>query len=130
MLGLGIILAHLVGDYLFQTHWMAIEKTSRWLPAIIHGITYTIPYLFVTQSFWALFIICTTHIVIDRFRLARHFVWFKNQLAPKAHRPVKADLKTTGYPANTPPWLAVWLMIIADNTLHLLINTAAILLFI
>ncbi len=129
MLGLGIILAHLVGDYLLQTHWMAVEKTSRWWPAILHGITYTIPYIFVTQSFWALFIICTTHIIIDRFRLARHFVWFKNQFAPKAHRPSKADLKTTGYPASTPPWLAVWLMIIADNSLHLLINTAAILLF-
>lgn len=129
MLGLYIILAHLVGDYLLQTHWMAIEKTNRWWPAIAHGLTYTIPYLFVTQSFWALFIICTTHIVIDRFRLARHFVWLKNQLAPKKYRPAKSELKTTGYPAETPPWLSVWLMIIADNTIHLLINTAAILIF-
>lgn len=27
---------------------------------------------------------------------------------------------------ETPPWLAVWLMIIADNALHLLINAAAV----
>lgn len=130
MLGLGIILAHLVGDYLLQTHWMAVEKTSRWWPAIAHGIVYTIPYIFVTQSIWALLIISITHMVIDRYRLARHFVWFKNQFAPKAHRPAKSELKTTGYPAETPAWLSVWLMIVADNTIHLLINTAAILIFI
>lgn len=129
MLGLYIILAHLVGDYLLQTHWMAVEKTNRWWPAIAHGLTYTIPYLFVTQSPWALLIICGTHIVIDRYRLARHLIWFKNQFAPKKYRPAKSELKTTGYPAETPPWLSVWLLIIGDNTLHLLINTAAILIF-
>ena len=93
MTGLGIILAHLVGDYLLQTHWMATEKTSRWWPAIAHGITYTIPYMFVTQSPLALLVISGTHIVIDRYRLARHLVW---------------------------------LMIVSDNTIHLLINTGAV----
>ncbi len=33
----------------------------------------------------------------------------------------------TGYPSATPAWLAVWLLIIADNTLHLLINHYALL---
>jgi len=32
----------------------------------------------------------------------------------------------TGYPADAPPWLAVWLLIAADNTLHLAINYAAL----
>jgi hypothetical protein len=127
MLALGIVLAHLIGDYLIQSHWMATCKTKQWWPAIAHGLTYTIPYAFITQSTLALFVICSTHIVIDRFRLARHFAWFKNQLGPKANRPRWADAKATGYPSDTPPWLAVWLMIIADNTIHLLINTAAIL---
>jgi len=123
MLGLGILLVHLVGDYLFQTHWMAEEKTKRWAPAIAHGITYTIPYLLVTQSPAALLVIGGTHIVIDRYRLARHLVWFKNQLAPRAFRPGHT---ATGYTEQTPAWLAVWLMIACDNTLHLLINTAAV----
>lgn len=127
MIALWIILAHLVGDYLIQSHWMATKKTEQWLPAIAHGVTYTIPYAFVTQSPWALLVIGGTHIIIDRFRLARHFAWFKNQLAPKSSRFPWTSAKGTGYPADTPPWLAVWLMIIADNTLHLLINTAAIL---
>jgi len=35
----------------------------------------------------------------------------------------------TGYPANVPDYLAVWLMIITDNTMHLIINTMAIMIF-
>jgi len=121
-----VLLAHLVGDYLLQTHYMAVEKVKRWLPAILHGITYTLPFLFITQSIPALLIICVTHVIIDRYRLAKHVVWFKNQFAPKAYRPGHTD---TGYDESTPAWLAVWLLIFADNTLHLLINVGAILLF-
>ncbi len=32
----------------------------------------------------------------------------------------------TGYAADKPPWLTVWLLIIADNTMHVLINGAAL----
>lgn len=126
MLALGILLAHLVGDYVIQSHWMACEKTKRWWPAVAHGLTYMLPYMLVTQSPVALAVIAGTHIIIDRFRLARHLVWAKNQLAPKSFRPVREDSKATGYPSSTPAWMSVWLMIIADNTIHLLINTAAV----
>lgn len=118
-----VILAHLVGDYLIQSHWMATEKVNKWWPAIAHGLTYTLPFVFVTQSLLALAVIAGTHIVIDRFRLAKHFVWLKNQIGPKAFRPGHT---TTGYSEGTPAWMAVWLMIIADNVLHLLINVAAV----
>jgi hypothetical protein len=123
VIALGIVLAHLVGDYLIQSHWMAVEKVNRWWPAIAHGLTYTLPYALVTQSWVALVVIAGTHIVIDRYRLAKHVVWFKNQFAPKAYRPGHT---ATGYPDETPAWLAVWLLIFADNTLHLLINAAAV----
>jgi hypothetical protein len=33
-----------------------------------------------------------------------------------------ANCKATGYPSETPAFLSVWLMIIADNTIHLAIN--------
>jgi len=120
-----VILAHLVGDYVLQSHWMAVEKTSRWWPAIAHGVTYGLPFLLITQSPAALAVIVVTHIVIDRLRLARHLVWLKNQVGPRRHRPVWGR-DVAGYPEDTPPWLAAWLMIIADNTLHLVINVAAI----
>ena len=123
MIGLWIILAHLAGDYLLQSHWMATRKTSRWWPAVAHGLTYTVPYALVTQSLLALAVIGGTHILIDRWRLAKHVVWLKNQIAPRAERPTHT---ATGYPAEAPPWLAVWLLIVADNTIHLLINAAAV----
>lgn len=120
-----IILAHLVGDYLLQSHWMATEKTRRWWPAVVHGVSYGLPFLFVTQSPASLAVIIGTHIVIDRYRLARHVVWLKNQVGPRRSRPTWGS-DVAGYPADTPPWLATWLLIIADNTIHLLINLGAV----
>lgn len=121
-----VLVAHLVGDYLIQSHWMATEKTKKWTPAVVHGVTYTLPFLLVTQSLLALAVIAGTHIVIDRYRLARHVVWLKNQVGPRAFRGPWSERSATGYPPETPAWLAVWLMIIADNTLHILINIVAV----
>jgi hypothetical protein len=127
VIGLWILLAHLVGDYLIQSDWMANEKTQRWWPAVAHGVTYTLPYALITQSPLALAVIAGTHIVIDRYRLARHVVWAKNLLAPSRYRHPWSECVGTGYHQDRPAWMAVWLMIIADNTLHLAINAAAVL---
>lgn len=105
---------------------MATQKTSRWVPALLHGLTYTLPFLFATHSLAALLVIGLTHAIIDRYRLAKYLVWFKNQFAPKAFRSDKESMKTTGYPAETPIWLSTWLLFIADNTVHIIINTLAI----
>ena len=126
MIGLLIVLAHLVGDYLIQSDWMANEKTKHWWPAVAHGVTYTLPWLIVTQSVLALAVIAGTHIIIDRFRLARHVCWAKNLFSPKAYRYPWSECSATGYHESRPPWMSVWLMIIADNTLHLLIGAAAV----
>jgi len=37
-----------------------------------------------------------------------------------------AECSGTGYHQDRPVWLAVWLMIIADNTLHLICNGLAL----
>lgn len=118
-----LLLCHLVGDYLLQTHWMAVEKLRRWWPATAHGVTYGLPFVLVTRSVAALAVIIVTHVVLDRYRLARHVAWFKNQLAPRAYR---FRPTATGYPTETPPFLAVWLMIVTDNVLHMLINVGAV----
>lgn len=112
------IVAHLVGDYLIQSHWMATEKTKRSLAAAIHAVTYTLPFLLLTINPVALALIVVSHFLIDRYRLARFVVWAKNGM--------RGPVTATGYPDSTPPWLAVWLLIIADNTLHLLCNAAAL----
>jgi hypothetical protein len=123
---LGILLAHLVGDYVLQSDWMATEKLKRWWPAVAHGLTYTLPYVAVTRSPWALAIIGGTHVVIDRYRLAKYLTWLKNQIGPRRNRPGWPP-SATGYPAHVPAGLATALLIIADNTIHLVINFAAVL---
>ena len=133
-----VILAHLIGDYLLQTHWMAVNKTNRWLPAIIHGVVYTLPFLFITTSIPALLVIALSHALIDRYRLAKHFSYFKNLFGPREKyydgnnwvykKRLWKDYKANnGYPPGTPEWLSTFLMIIADNTIHILINIGAIL---
>lgn len=123
------ILAHLVGDYLLQSHWMATEKTKRTLAAAIHAVTYTLPFLLLTQAPAALAFICGTHFLIDRFRLARWVVSLKNgylfegQDTP-GHLVMRAT--ATGYRDDMPLFLSVWLLIIADNTLHLICNGLAL----
>ena len=118
------LVAHLVGDYLLQSHWMAQNKAKASVPAAVHAVTYTLPFLLITQSVAALAVICGTHFLIDRFRLARFVVWAKNQIGPS--RIAWAGSEATGYPADVPAWLSVWLLIIADNTLHIIINGLAI----
>jgi hypothetical protein len=124
---IGQLLAHLVGDYLLQSHWMATAKTSRSLPAALHATLYGLAFLALRPSPAAWAVIAGSHFVIDRWRLARHVVWVKNLLAPAAERRWSwVQCRHTGYPPDTPVWLATGLLIVADNTLHLLINAAAL----
>jgi hypothetical protein len=111
-----LLLLHLIGDYITQNHWIAVQKTKRWLWAIVHGVIYSLPFALLTTDIRRLTIISITHILIDRLRLANYIAKIKNW-----------NWKTNdGYPGDTPDWLRVWLMIIADNTLHLVINYLAI----
>lgn len=129
MSGQGIVtpaLAHLLGDYVVQSDWMANEKTKRHLPAVLHAASYAACFLPLTRSPRALLVIGGTHYVIDHWRLAKYLVWAKNQAAPKDWRYRFDDGGPTGYPRTTPDWLAGWLLFIADNTVHLLINQAAL----
>lgn len=121
------LLAHLVGDYLLQSHWMATEKTKAWLPALAHALVYSLPFvLFLQPSFLAWAVIVGTHVLIDHYRLARYVAYAKNWLGPKRTWERWADCSATGFSAATPVWLSTWLMIIIDNTMHLLINGAAL----
>lgn len=126
------LILHLLGDYTLQSDWMAQNKTKHWLPAFCHALVYSLPFLLI-GSVWAWLVIFTTHYLIDRYRLARYVCYAKNFLSPKTtlnyadFKVVKwwhpwSECSGTGYHKDTPPWLAVWLLIACDNTLHLLIN--------
>ena len=120
------LLCHAIGDYVLQSDWMASNKTSRNLPAILHALLYGVPFVFLTQSPLALVTIVGTHFIIDRFRLARYLGWIKNFIAPIGFNKPWSECSGTGYPADKPAWLAVWLLIIVDNITHVSINALAI----
>lgn len=116
------LVAHAVGDYVLQSDWMANEKTKRSVAALVHVLTYGIPFLVIGASWPAMAIIVGSHFVIDRWRLARYVVWAKNLIGP--YRPW-SECSVTGYPDERPPWMAVWLLIIADNVMHVICNGLA-----
>jgi len=118
------LLAHLVGDYVLQTNWMANNKATQSLATLVHAIVYTLPFLFLTTNPISLAVIVGTHFFIDRYRLARYVIWVRNIPFP-GHRPW-SECKETGFPAGLPPFMATWLLIIVDNTIHIIINGLAI----
>lgn len=121
------LLCHLLGDYVLQSSWMANNKIRRWLPAITHACIYFLPFLFIIHSsLAAALVIIGTHAVIDRFRLARFVAYANHFLAPPREWKTWVDCSGTGYYKDTPQFLAVWLMIIVDNTMHLAINALAL----
>ncbi len=171
-----VILAHLVGDYLLQSHDMATKKTTSWIWAVVHGLAYTIPFLFITLNPLSLLIIAGTHVLIDHYRWAKHISYAKNLLGPRgyhfkhrwpgedhsetydfrydsidrmASRPIHRNMSVAppdakkvvhrrfwkdyepqnGCPPGTPDWLSNVLLIITDNTVHILIAVLCIIIF-
>jgi len=115
------LVAHAIGDYVVQSDWMATEKTKRWFPALLHGVTYAAVFVWFTHDWWRLAVIAATHTIIDRFRLARYLCWAKNWVFGGPRLPW-AECRVTGYPDTRAQWMTVWLMIVADNICHVLIN--------
>jgi hypothetical protein len=138
------LVCHAWGDYVLQNHWMANEKTCSWPPAAIHALLYTVPFLIMFG--WhpaALGVICGTHAVIDRYRLANLWVrfwgtgcegWVAQKLREARTKPVALEVASIldkgemgPQPvADAPAWLGVWLMIIVDNVFHVTINALAL----
>lgn len=123
------LLAHAIGDYVIQSHYMATNKTKSSRVALYHALTYAIPFLFLWRSWSAMAVIVGSHFVLDRWRLARYVVAFKNLFlsTPAEYERLSYEIDmATGFPKETPQWLAVWLLIIVDNVCHVLLNGLAL----
>ena len=101
-----LIVGHFIGDFLFQTNWMALHKAKKWSPLLIHCLVYT--GIVVCVAFiggfklpiGAVLFLFLSHVVLDR----RTFVvWW-------AHHVMGAiDSKLA------------WLTIVADQVFHLVV---------
>jgi len=119
------VIAHFIGDFILQSDWAAENKYKKFLVALTHAILYTAPFILLTTNPLALLIICITHALIDRYKLARYVAWARNWIAPIRPKPWK-ECSFTGYDPSRPLWISVWLMIIVDNLMHVIINAIAI----
>ena len=96
------IYAHLIGDYLIQTDWMANgKKRSSWICAV-HVLTYLVPFLFTPMPWWQLALIGAEHFLQDRTGVV---VWL---------------MKAKGSAAFIQPPCGPWSVILTDNILHVL----------
>ncbi|HZG81954.1 MAG TPA: DUF3307 domain-containing protein [Brevibacillus sp.] len=107
-----LFLAHLVGDYLLQTEWMAKYKAERWRPLLAHCFVYTLAvsvaaYLFLPTglSWWAIGFVFLTHVILDRRGVVRF--WYERVMGVTDDR-------------------NKWLMIMVDQTFHLIILAVAV----
>jgi hypothetical protein len=75
------VIAHIVGDFVLQSDWMALNKSKKTWIALVHGVLYTTPFLVFTRSVPALLFIALTHAVIDRFGIPKYISWAHNFLS-------------------------------------------------
>ena len=120
------LILHLTGDYLLQSDWMALNKIKSNRAAATHAFVYSLPFLLLQPSFAAWFVIFFTHFLIDRFAVAKYIAYAKTKLAPSNWWPSWKDCCVNGYNKDIPVWLSTWLLIITDNTIHLIINYLAL----
>lgn len=118
------IVAHIVGDFILQTDWMAREKVRRSFACLVHVVVYTLPFLWLTQVPETLLVIAGTHFAIDRWRLPKYLIWVRNLPFP-GNRPW-SESSQTGFGKDVPDDMARLLYIIVDGICHVLINGVAI----
>lgn len=84
MIALALIAAHMVGDYIVQTGWMAAHKLTDWRVRMVHVTAYTLcfaPVIFLMtdldqrQASWMLSLIWVTHFITDSRRWASDKQW-------------------------------------------------------
>jgi hypothetical protein len=97
-----LLIAHLVGDYLFQNRWMALNKHENADVCILHSLIYAISVSLICgmwsdNEIFKFLIIFVSHFIIDYFRIGAKWRQFFSH-----------DTEI--------PWT-----ILSDNTIHLLI---------
>ncbi|HEY5785133.1 MAG TPA: DUF3307 domain-containing protein [Microlunatus sp.] len=113
------LIAHLVGDYIVQTDYLALAKVQRTregvTAAILHAVGYTACFLPLTRNPIRLAVIGVTHGLLDHYRPLPALIHRKDVL-----------LSPASWPAGKPEEMPFWLHILVDNTVHLVINELAL----
>ena len=77
-------IAHLVGDFILQNEWMAINKRRSSWTCFVHVVVYMLPFFLVSISWWQFLLIGATHFIQDRSGFV--FWWMRHyKKVPEAH---------------------------------------------
>jgi len=74
-----LFIAHLIGDYILQNDWMALQKKESTFHCLIHIMLYMIPFYFFHLSWPQLLIIAIQHFIVDRTNIIYRFMVWKGQ---------------------------------------------------
>ena len=104
------LIGHLVGDYLLQNDWMALNKKAMtfrgWLACLIHCFLYSVAVCAFTGWWDARFIIVMlSHLALDKTLVV---VWYMR---------LTGSFKRIITDKNNPS--AIWACAIVDNTFHM-----------
>lgn len=73
-----LIIAHLIGDFLLQNHWMQ-DKAKSTFVCLCHIAAYSMPFFVLSAAHivpaWMVFAILIQHFLQDRFQL--HIKWMR-----------------------------------------------------
>lgn len=126
-----LLLGHLVGDYLLQNKWMAMNKSASTWKALVHCTIYSEAIMIFTYTFfnrhliWGL-LVFLSHFPIDRWGLADKWLDLINGRSlrdyiynGRKNIPVSPDLGDN-YHALRGGFTAL-VYAVADNTMHMVI---------
>jgi hypothetical protein len=122
------LLLHLFGDFIVQNDHVALNKKKNtlkgWLYCLFHCITYSLPFLLITN--WKAVIgIGITHFIIDKTNIVAYFCAIKNNTKIYNQQDItkwRYNISNFGYLPERPFAITIWLLIFADNTIHLILN--------
>ncbi len=98
------LIGHMVGDYLLQNDWQALNKKSSTLVCLVHVLLYTLSiWAFTSWPMWAMGIVAGTHFIQDRTGI------------------IRAHMEAVGQDKFASGAMAPWSLVVIDNTFHLVV---------
>ena len=116
-----ILIGHLIGDYLFQNNWMALNKKDHLLPVVVHACIYIIPICallaFMPQVTWAGL---GYYVALNAF--LHGWLDHSDMIEP----PVEANKEKAELMKRAAVAYTALVQTVADNTIHLITMVATL----
>lgn len=105
-----LLVAHLIGDWLVQTHWMATRKSKDWMALFVHISTY---HIFVFGALYLAGVSLIPNLLGTLFLAVTHAVLDNRRFEIWWIRKVKK--------IREPEEIPTWLLLGVDQSFHLVL---------